>query len=254
MCDLDGTVWLDGHPLPGAVEAIATARSLGHRVLFATNNSSSRPDEIVARLERVGIAAKGDVVSSADAIGHLIQPGERVYVIGGTGIRNSVTQHGGKLVNSADADVVAVGRDVTFDFSKLTIANRAIRSGARFVASNDDLTFPTPDGLAPGVGAILAAITASTGQKPEVAGKPYLPMAEVLRAELGRDMRNTVVIGDLQATDGLFAQIIGVPFVLVLCGLTSSAEGLVPRPEFVVADVADFVATYLAPVAARLTA
>lgn len=41
--DLDGTLWLSGHPLPGAIEFVSMCRSAGAVVMAATNISMHRP-------------------------------------------------------------------------------------------------------------------------------------------------------------------------------------------------------------------
>ncbi len=65
----------------------------------------------------------------------------------------------------ADAyDAVVVGLDPAVTYRSLGIAAAAIRAGARFVATNADLRYPTPGGLMPGAGAIVAAVQATTGQ------------------------------------------------------------------------------------------
>lgn len=241
VCDLDGTVWLAGQAVPGVAEAVATAREAGHRFLFATNNSAARPCDIADHLRSIGIPATGQVVSSAAATAALIQPGERVCVIGGRGLREAIAARGAHVVDDGRVDVVAVGRDTSFDFAKLAAANAAIRSGARFLASNADPTFPTPEGLAPGGGAIVAAIATASGVEPVVAGKPFEPMAHAIREALGGDASDVIVVGDVPATDGMLARRLGVPFALVLSGMTTSAAGVDPVPDYVAKDLAELI-------------
>ena len=65
------------------------------------------------------------------------------------------------------------------------MASRAARNGARLIGTNDDATYPTPDGPIPGGGAILASIVTAAGVVPIVAGKPHEPMADLVRATIG---------------------------------------------------------------------
>ena len=74
-------------------------------------------------------------------------------------------------------DVVMVGFHREFDYERMRIASTAARDGARLIGTNDDVTYPTPDGPIPGGGAILAAVQTAAGRLPVVAGKPYAPMA-----------------------------------------------------------------------------
>jgi len=92
-------------------------------------------------------------------------------------------------------------------------------------------------GVVPGAGALAAAVTTAAGRRPVVAGKPEVPMAELVRARAG----NTgVVVGDRPTTDGAFASALGWPFGLVLSGVAGSPGGEPvpdPPPPFVAADL-----------------
>ncbi len=244
VCDLDGTVWLSGAVIPGISAAIATARSAGHRFLFATNNSSAAIVDIEAALANVGVPAVGSVVSSADATATLVAPRERVYVIGGPGLREAIRGRGALVVADPPFDAVAVGRDTSLTFADLVAANTAIRAGARFIASNTDPTFPTAAGPEPGGGVIVAAVALASGVEPQVAGKPFQPMADAVRAALGGDVSRAIVVGDVPATDGLLAARLGVPFALVLSGTTETAAGIDPPPAFVASDLVALLGTF----------
>ncbi|HEX3946457.1 MAG TPA: HAD hydrolase-like protein, partial [Acidimicrobiales bacterium] len=114
---------------------------------------------------------------------------------------------------------VVVGWTRRFDFDGLTAAARAVHGGARLVGTNDDPTHPTPDGLIPGGGSLLAAVATASGATPVVAGKPHQPMADLIGQRAG-DL--VAVVGDRPSTDGQLARRLGVPFALVLSGVTSA--------------------------------
>src|SRR4051794_32019140 len=180
VLDLDGVVWLAGRAIPGAADALAKLRAAGEQVVFLTNNSGPTLAEQAAKLTAAGVqAAPDEVVSSATAAAGLLDPGQRVLVVGGDGVREALAGAGAKLVDDwRQADAVVVGRTLEFDFAMLDCAARAVRGGARYIGTNGDPTFPTPDGLEPGAGALLAAVTAASGRQPEVAGKPHQPTVD----------------------------------------------------------------------------
>lgn len=251
LCDLDGVVWLSHQAIPGSVDAIAALRAAGHRVLFVTNNSASRVDEHVAALGALGIPAAGDVLSSAMAAALLVHPGERVVVFGGPGIVEAIEARGAVVLapDSVDdpattpADAVMVGFHRWFDFEGMRRAAAAVRAGARLIGTNDDATYPTPDGPIPGGGSILAAIVTAAGVDPVIAGKPYEPMAALVRAQVGAEgARTAIMVGDRPSTDGLFARLLGCRFALVLSGVTLGPDGVEPRPDLVAADLAGIAA------------
>ena len=103
------------------------------------------------------------------------------------------------------------------------------------MATNDDATYPTPDGPIPGGGAILASIVTACGVSPIVAGKPHGAMVELVRDRLGL---SGVVVGDRPDTDGLFARALGFDFALVHSGVTDAAQIVDPPPDLVAADLA----------------
>ncbi len=234
VLDLDGVVWLAGRPIPGGDEAVARLRRSGVRVLFATNNSAPTRAELTAQLGRCGITADpGDLLRSADVAAGLLAAGSSALVLGEDGLHEALAGRGVTVVAEPPADAVVVGLTRDFTYDVLARAMAAVRGGARLLATNEDPTFPTPEGLVPGAGALLAAVATATGVVPEVAGKPHRPTADAIAARLpGGELR--AMVGDRPSTDGALAVQLGVPFALVLSGVTP--------PEGVPADTGAAVA------------
>lgn len=238
LCDLDGVVWLAHRPIPGSVEAIARLRAAGHRVLFVTNNSSAEVAVQEGNLAAIGIPAEGDVLTSAMAAALLLEPGERALVCGGDGVVEALQRRGVTVVRDGDADAVVVGWHRSFDYEGLTRAARAVQRGARLIGTNDDATYPTPDGPIPGGGSILAAVRTAAGVAPEIAGKPHVPMAQLVRATVGAAAAvAAVMVGDRPSTDGLFARTLGCRYAHVESGVTPPGTDVDPTPDLVAADL-----------------
>lgn len=244
VLDLDGVLWRGAVDLPGAADAVARLRAAGERVVFLTNNSEPDVAWFVARLGRAGVeATAADLLTSAQAAAHLVTPGERVLAAAGPGVVEALLARGVTLVEEGPCDAVVVGRHRTFDFDVLTRAAKAIHGGARLIGTNIDPTYPTPDGLEPGNGALLAAVATAGLTTPIVAGKPEQPMADLVRARVD-DVE--VVVGDQPLTDGRLAEQLGVDFLLVLTGVTTEADlPVAPTPALVAADLAAAVAARL---------
>ena len=232
LCDLDGVVWLMHQPIAGSVNAIQLLKNAGHRVLFVTNNSYSVISDQENALAKIGIDAHNDVVTSSQAAGALLRKGERVLLGGGPGAVEAVKNAGAVLAGRSDdqtdseidqeVDTVMVGFHPSFDYRGLTRLSQAVRNGARLIATNDDATYPTPRGLIPGGGSILASVVAASGVEPIIAGKPHQPMADLVRQVLGvTDLSDAWMVGDRPSTDGLFAQTVGCKFAQVLTGISS---------------------------------
>ncbi len=238
--DLDGVIWLADDPIPGSAEAVAHLRAAGEDVVFCTNNSSLRIEEVEAKLARHGIPAIGDVLTSATAAATLVEPGEKVLVCAGPGVVEALEARGAVPVREAGVRVeaVMVGFHRDFDYDRLRIACNAVRGGARLLATNDDSTYPTPTGPIPGGGAILAAVVTGSGVPAVVAGKPNAPMAALVRQRLGAE---GTVVGDRADTDGRLARVLGYRFALVLSGVATADEEMDPAPDLVAPDLRSLV-------------
>jgi phosphoglycolate/pyridoxal phosphate phosphatase family enzyme len=254
--DLDGTLYLGDHLLPGAAETVADIRAHGSRVAFLTNKPLETPATYAAKLTDLGIAATADeVVSSTDALLRYLArhaAGARILPIAEPLLVELLRDAGFELLDPSDpdgaaqADVVVVSWDRTFDYAKLLAAFRAVRAGARIVATNPDPYCPTPDGDLPDCAAMLAAIEASTGARAEaVVGKPSPHMADTLLDRLTLPPDDTILIGDRLLTDVRMAREAGMASALVLTGATR-AEALHDSaviPDYVLAGVAEVLPT-----------
>lgn len=228
LCDLDGVVWLAHSPIPGSVEAIHRVEDAGKRVLFVTNNSFSTVAEQEGHLASIGLDAAGKVVTSAMSAASILQAGQAVLVCGGRGIREEVARAGCEVVVAHENpglerrfDAVVVGLYREFDYTVLADAQRAVMSGAQLIGSNSDNSYPTPDGVLPGGGSVLAAIATASSVTPVVTGKPHRPMADLVRAMCpGVDASAMFMVGDKYSTDGAFAETLGCGFGLVMTGVT----------------------------------
>ncbi len=244
-CDLDGVLWRGDEPVPGAAEGVAALRAAGLRVGFVSNNSGNPIGAVVDKLASFGVPADGDdVLTSAQSAAHLLArslpAGAPVLVCAGPGVVEALGEVGLEIVHEAPASAVVVGFHLGFDFDELDRASRAVREGARLIATNLDATYPIPGGLMPGSGAITAAVETASGAKAEVAGKPEPPTVALVRERWGDA---GIVVGDRPSSDGALADALGWPFALVLSGVTGTppppgGEAVPdPPPPFVAADL-----------------
>jgi len=253
--DLDGVVWRGETLVPGSDQAVRRLLDAGHRVVFCTNHAQS-PAKKAAELAAMGVP-DCPVVTSAEAAASACLPGQRVLAMGdptlvqvfadaGLGVVDVFDVPDGHPVD--DVDVVVVGACPNWDRSRVGMAADAVRAGARFLATNDDPTYPVtgPVGrrLLPGNGALVAAVATASGRDAEVTGKPHRATASLLVERYGPV---DVVVGDKPETDGGLAVTLGARFGLVLSGVTSSAHLPVePTPWKVGEDLAALVDAVLA--------
>ena len=249
--DLDGTLYLGDRLLPDAADTVAAVRRLGAAVVFLTNKPLERPSAYAEKLTALGIPAEAhDVVSSTDALTRYLQahaPDASILPIAEPLIEALLQEAGLRTVpldRPDAADVVVVSWDRTFDYAKLTAAFRAVRAGARIVATNPDPFCPTPDGDLPDCAGMLAAIEATTGVRAEaIVGKPSPHMAATLLDRLALPAQDTLLVGDRLLTDVRMAHEAGMASALVLTGATQrrELEGAPIQPDLVIDSVADIV-------------
>ena len=251
IVDLDGTVYVGDDLTPGALQAIEGLRGAGKGVAFVTNNPRLSGEDYVRKLWKLGLKASlGDVVTVGGATQHLLaetRQGRTAFVIGSPAIHQHVTDAGLRVLNGTDlasrAEVVLVAGTDRVDYDDLRNAVQAVVRGADLLATARDPTYPQPDGLWPGTGAILAAVEVASEQTASTVGKPepQLMITAVERLGEGR----ALVIGDRLDTDGAAAARAHLDFALVLTGGADRAEvdGLEdgPKPVAVADTLADLV-------------
>ncbi|MEN8040373.1 MAG: HAD-IIA family hydrolase [Actinomycetota bacterium] len=244
--DLDGVIYLGSTPIPGAAEAIDELRTMGWQVLFATNNSTKTPESVQRQLlERSGLSVPADsvVTSGMAAARYLAQEGIRTaQVVGSEDLADTVRSAGVSVTDDPEAKAVVVGLDRHLTYGKVDRAARAIRNGARFIATNTDATFPTVDGQAPGAGMVVAAIAAASHDGWIACGKPADPMLQLVNEKVAAS--RVVMVGDRPETDIAFAATAGWESVLTLTGVTDSvgAATTIHVPDHVVSSVVDLPA------------
>ena len=228
VLDMDGVLWRGSEILPGIAEFFAFLQQ--HKIGFAlaTNNSTKTVQMYVERLNHVGVPAAPEqvitsAVATADYISQHYSPETTVYVIGGEGIRRALAERGFRE-DPVTARLVIVGMDFEVNFEKFRIAALRIRAGADFIGTNGDRSFPSPEGLVPGNGSLLALLETATDVAPIVIGKPERAMFEVALRRLGTTPEQTLMIGDRLETDILGAQRAGLKTAVVLTGITTAED------------------------------
>lgn len=247
ILDMDGVLWRGTQPIGDLAVIFAEIERKGLQVMLATNNATRAPVQYVERLRVYGVTVDlRQVINSAEVAVHYLKglypEGGPVFVVGEEGLQNALEAQG---FWESERDVLAVvaGMDRQVTYSKLSRATLLIRAGALFVGTNPDRSFPTPEGQAPGAGAILAALEAASDQAPIIIGKPETAIYEAALERLGTIAQETLVVGDRIETDIVGAQAMGCPTALVLSGVTSAeqAEAWRPPPELIAADLAEVV-------------
>lgn len=242
VLDLDGVLYLDTQGIPGAGEALGEIASMGWRLLFATNNSSKTPRTVAEHIkDRTGFDASGSpaVTSSGSAARYVARRHTTAHVVGSPAIAAMLEDAGVSVSDGVEPGAVVVGLDRGLTYDSIDRAARLIRGGSEFVATNIDSTYPTPTGLSPGAGTIVAAIREASGIEPINCGKPTPIFLSLVEEKVAGD-QNVWMVGDRPDTDIAMARAGGWTSVLTLTGVTDSAEGVPDRfrPDHVIPSIA----------------
>lgn len=243
ILDMDGVLWQDTHPIGDLPVLFRQMSDLGLRVILATNNSTRTVGEYQDKVRSFGVELEAwQIVNSSMATVHYLKSqfpqGGPVYVFGEKALIDTLDEAGFFYEETQPLAVVA-GMDRSATYEKLRRATLLIRSGLPFIATNPDRTFPTPDGLIPGTGALLAAMQAATDVQPVICGKPSPRMYQIAMESLGSTPVTTLVVGDRPETDIAGAQELGCQSALVLSGVTTveQARRWQPQPDILAANL-----------------
>lgn len=246
LTDMDGVLVHEDQALPGAAEFLQRLVERQRRFLVLTNNSIYTPRDLAARLFRAGLEVPEQAIwTSALATSVFLSdqlPGGSAYVIGEAGLTTALHEVG-YILTDTDPDFVVLGETRTYSFEAITTAIRLIVGGARFIATNPDVTGPSADGPLPATGSVAALITRATGKEPYFVGKPNPMMFRSALNRIEAHSENTAMIGDRMDTDVVAGIEAGLETILVLTGSTRPHEvDRYPfRPSRVLASIKDVI-------------
>jgi NagD protein len=224
LTDMDGVLVVGRTPVPGAAEFIARLLVEGRKFLVLTNNSMYPPAILAHRLQRIGLDIPSDrlhtsALATAQFL-HAQHPRGTAFVIGEDGLHEAL-EDVGYTFTERDPEYVVLGETQEYSFQRIAVAMRLVAAGARFIATNPDVTGPSEEGIVPATGAVAAMIERATGAAPYFIGKPNPLMLRTALRRLGEHSENTIMVGDRMDTDILTGIESGLETVLVLTGVTT---------------------------------
>ena len=242
--DMDGVINKGEYLIPGAKDFVEKLKKGKYKFLFITNNSYHTPEDLRDRMSALGIVVGTEhFYTSAMATASFLRYQRKsfsAYVIGGKGLKKELEAVGVTLTK-VKPDYVIVGETEEYDYEKIIEATFLIGEGAKFIATNQDLTGPTPRGPVPACGALVAPIEKVTGVKAYFMGKPNPAMMYWARKRLKVHTMNSFMIGDRMDTDIVGGLEAGMTCCLVLSGVTTlEIMNKYPyQPDYIFNSIAD---------------
>ena len=248
--DLDGTIYLGGELIPGALDFLKRCEQRGIKRFFLSNNSSRSVDQYLKKLHAFGIPAeKKDVLlSTHDLLSWLAKNNvSETWLIGTEGMKEMLEEQG-ITTDSKSPEYVVLGYDTEISYEKIATASIHMHAGTPLVASHPDMVCPSPEGGLPDVGAYLAMLKVTTGKDPEhITGKPNAGMILHKIEELGLLPEKCAMVGDRLYTDIAMANRAGCVGILVLSGeatmddVAKLEQGAEQMPTIIVNSVAELL-------------
>ena len=244
--DLDGTIYLGGELIEGALSFLGRLKDSGIRRFFLSNNSSKSVDQYLVKLQSLGIPSTEEdvLLSTHDLLSWLNNEGvKETYLVGTEGMREML-ESVGISTQSESPQYVVLGYDTEITYEKLSTASIHLHKGVPMVASHPDVVCPSPEGGLPDTGAYMDLFEATTGVRPvHVCGKPNAGMILHKVEELGLRPEQCAMVGDRLYTDIEMADRAGVHGILVLSGEATmdDLEKSSQLPSLVVESVASLL-------------
>lgn len=257
LFDLDGVIYLGPRAVEGAPEGVEGLRAEGVTVGFVTNNAARTPQTVADHLTRLGIdCGLADVVTSAQASARMLAealPSAATVLICGTlALAAEIEAVGLTPVWSSQDGPVAViqGYDPEMTWPRVTDAAHAVQRGARWYATNPDMTRPTDLGLEPGLGTQIATLRVclEPGAEPEMAGKPFPPLLRETARRLSAE--HPIFVGDRLDTDIEGAYNAGMDSLFVFTGAHGMRDLFAADPSWRPTHVGYDIRALLKPVRA----
>lgn len=225
--DLDGTIYLGGDLIDGAVDFLGRLEASGIRRFFLSNNSSKSVGQYLEKLQSLGIPSTEEdiLLSTHDLLSWLDGEGvTEAYLVGTEGMREML-EAVGVNTKSESPQYVVLGYDTEITYEKLSTASIHLHNGVPMVASHPDIVCPSPEGGLPDTGAYMDLFEATTGVRPvHVCGKPNAGMILHKVEELGLRPEQCAMVGDRLYTDIEMAERAGAHGILVLSGEATMAD------------------------------
>lgn len=221
--DAEGVLWQHDTEIEGAPQTFNALRAMGKKAYICTNHSATSCAKLAKKAQQMGLLINdNELLSSSMALARYLTERrfrQKVYVIGGQGIRDELKVEGIESVTTTkedavlaptmrehvkhmkldeDVGAVAVGIDTNFDLLKLTVAACYLQNPRTLLlATNRDLRLPANETRSyPGAGIMVAAVEGATHRTAFTCGKPNTFMLfRLLRDGIIKPDR-TLMVGD----------------------------------------------------------
>ena len=219
VLDMDGVFYVGDKLLDGATETLQALREKDLPFRFITNTTTRSPDELVEKLERLGLDAHRDeiFIAVSATVEYLQQRGKpSVYLL----VRDSVRACFSDFKhNDKDPDFVVIGDiGASWDYETLNRVFKMLMNGSKLICMHRNKYFQAEEGLRMDIGAFVAALEYVSDKKAIVIGKPAPAFFQMVLSSLGLPAQKVAIVGDDIESDVGGGQAVGMQGILVKTG------------------------------------
>lgn len=216
MLDLDGTLYVGGEPLPGALEAVARLRAAGLVLRYVTNTTRRSRRAVAIGMRGLGFEVEeAEVLTPAGAAANLVGTGSCLPLVHESLLEDlpAVTR------TDYRPDYVLVGDlGEGFTYARLDEAFRCLMDGAELLALQKNRYWRTEAGLSLDAGPFVAALEYASGKRATVLGKPRTGFFRAGLEDMGLAADEVAMVGDDAESDVAGAKRAGLKGVQVRTG------------------------------------
>lgn len=199
LLDVEGVLYIQGEPIPGAPEALASLREIAGGIRLVTNTSSISRKEVIQRVRNAGfdVADEEVLTPAAMAVRYCRSKGfTKVNLMVARSLREDLEEID-VVGTDQKADAIVLG-DLGPMFSAETLSHafRQMMDGAELIALQHNRYWKREDGLVLDVGAFSAALEYAAETEAVVVGKPSVDFFRMALADVGADPGTAVMVGD----------------------------------------------------------
>ncbi len=242
LIDVDGVLYNDTEPIPGAVDTLRMLHREGIPFRLVTNTSMKSRRALWRKLTSMGFdISEDEIFSTVRAAARYVRShGEVSYMPLLT--EDAQQEFEGIPVDEVSPDFVVVGDlGEGWNFGVMNKAFRALMSGAVLVALQKNRYWKRADGLALDAGPFVVALEYAIGREAFVTGKPNPVFFEEALADLGISPEKAAMLGDDVEIDVTGAQELGIIGVLVCTGKCLPGDAERGHPDYVLNSLADLM-------------
>ena len=243
LLDLEGVLYQEGAPIPGALEAVRALEGRGLPLRYVTNTTTTSRAGVARRLAGVGLDVDPATLFTPLAAArrllgnwgarriHLAAPAETAEDFAGL-----------ELAEAGPVDAVIMG-DLykAYDWNRLDLIFGLLRGGARLIVLHKNRFCRRGAEIGLDAGPFVAAVEYAAGVEAVVVGKPSPDFFALALVDLGVTAAEALMVGDDIEADIGGAKAAGLTAVQVETGKFTEADLTHPRvtPELRIASIAD---------------